>query len=329
MSALFQTTKNVFRRLFVQENSIRASILAALLIGLGVMTRGIAISPSNVGNILLQSATRGIASIGQTFVMLTAGIDLSIGGLALMGALFASKLMTERVDEQILTFTTPLSVTVLIAILVGLGVGAVNGSLIARLRIPAFIVTLGMWLIARSTALVISEGHTVLGVPRRFAFFGQSKLAGVPVPVIILIVAIVIAYYVLNHTKFGRNVYTVGGNPVSAFLSGINTKQVLLVVYMISGFLAVVAGLLILSRNMMGTNSMVYGLELDSIAACVVGGVSLFGGRGSLAGVVLGVMIIGVINNGLIILKIDPALQDLVKGGIIFAAVAANSFRRR
>ena len=318
----------VAKRLFRHENAVLVVILVIMVAVMAGLTGGRSISLTNVRNVLLNSATRGVAAVGQAFVILTAGIDLSVGGLALMCALLGAKLVTER-PEHLLAYPAPLSLAIPLMLLTGVGIGAVNGTLVSRVHVPPLIVTLSMWIMSRGGGLIISEGHHIMGIPRSIAFFGQGYIVGVPVPVITFIVIAVVAYFVLNYTTFGRSVYVVGGNPVSAHLSGINVPRILFSVYLISGFMAAVAGLITLSRNLMATNLMVSGLELDSIASVVVGGVSLFGGRGNLIGVVIGVIIIGIISNGMIVMAIDPALQELVKGSVIFAAVAADTLRRR
>jgi ribose/xylose/arabinose/galactoside ABC-type transport system permease subunit len=320
--------RNIARRIFRHENAVLVIILVIMLAVMAGITGGRSIDPTNVMNVLLGSAARGVVAIGQAFVILTAGIDLSVGGLALMCALLGAKLVTER-PEHLLAYPAPLGLAIPLMLLTGLGVGLLNGSLVSRVHIPPLIVTLGMWIITGGGGLIISEGHHIMGIPRSLAFFGQGYIGPIPVPVVVFIVAAVIAYFVLNYTTFGRDIYAVGGNPVSAYLSGINVPRILTSVYIISGFMAALAGLITLSRNLMATNLMVSGLELDSIASVVVGGVSLFGGRGNLIGVVIGVIIMGVVNNGLIVMAIDPTLQQLVKGSVIFAAVAVDTLRRR
>jgi putative xylitol transport system permease protein len=185
-----------------------------------------------------------------------------------------------------------------------------------------------MWILSKGGGLLISMG-SIYSLPRELAYIGQGTILGIPVAILILIIIILAAYVILNHTPFGKSVYAVGGNPQAAYFSGIKTKNIILSVYMISGTLASLAGVILLSRTLVATNVMAKGLELDSIAACVLGGVSLRGGRGTLVGVILGVLIIGTISNGLIVLALDPKLQDLVKGGVIFIAVAIDSLRKR
>jgi len=313
--------KKVANRVFRHENGVLLIILIALVAVLGIMTHGLTVSKGNITNILVQSSTRGIAAIGQLFVILTAGIDLSVGGVALFAGVLGAKLMSGTVGF-------PTSVIALMFI-VPIGVGAASGALVSRAYIPALIATLGMWRILDGGAYMINDGSTIRNLPDSINQFGTGVIGGVPVPVIFFIVIAVIAYFILNHTTFGRSIYATGGNPVSAWLSGVNTKRVIHMSYIISGFLAGVAGLILMSRVMCGSMTLGTGLEMDSIAAVCVGGVSLSGGRGSLIGAVIGVIIIGVINNGMNVFALNPALQDITKGAIIIAAVWVDQIRRR
>lgn len=313
--------QDIARHFIRNESSVLALILASVMAGLGGMTRGATLTISNISNIWLQSATRGIASIGQLFVLLTSGIDLSVGGLALLVTVVGAFLASGQTS-------LPVEVIALM-LLIGVGIGAVNGALVSRVPMPALIVTLGMWQITRGCAFEVCKGVTYRHLPDALAFFGQGYIAGVSVPVIIFVSVAVVAYFVLNYTTFGRSIYAVGGNPMSAWLSGVNVRNVRFSVYIISGFLAALAGFITMSRVMSGGMNTVAGLELDSIAAVCIGGVSLMGGRGTLLGAMIGVMILSVINNGMNVLVVDPAAQDIAKGAIIVGAVAVDYWRRR
>jgi ribose/xylose/arabinose/galactoside ABC-type transport system permease subunit len=309
------------RRFIRHENGVLVTILIGLIVALGGMTRGGTLTLGNARNVWLQSSTRGIASIGQLFVILTAGIDLSIGGVALMGAILGASLMTGKTG-------LPLG-DIAIMLLFGLAIGAANGALVSRVPMPALIATLGMWQMTDGGAFIICRGRTIHLLPEAVNVFGGGEVAGVPVPVIIFISVAVVAYFVLNYTSYGRSVYAVGGSPVSAWLSGIKVPNMLFSVYVISGLMGALAGLILMSRTMCGGMNTVMGLELDSIAAVCIGGVSLMGGRGTLLGAVLGNMILGVVNNGMNVGALSPAYQDVVKGAIIITAVAIDYRRRR
>lgn len=316
-----QRAKRFIRRIVAHENGVLVIILVALVAGLGSVTKGTLLRTENVMNILLQSSTRGMGAMGELFVILTGGIDLSIGGLALM---------TSMVGASMMTGTTSFPIGPLAAmLLVGAGFGAATGAAVSKIGMPPLIVTLAMWQVCDGISFLICKGRTIANLPEGMAFLGSGRVAGMSVPVILLIVVAIVVYLVLQHTTYGRSVYAVGGNRVSTFLSGINVTFTLFTVYIISGVLAAVAGAIILGRIGCASMAAATGLELDSIAAAVIGGVSLMGGKGNLIGVVIGSIIIGVINNGMNIMGIHAAYQSIVKGAIIFIAVAVDYLRRR
>jgi putative xylitol transport system permease protein len=313
--------QEISKRILRHENAVLVLILVAISAALAGMTKGFTISRENVRNVVLQSSTRGVASIGQSFVILTSGIDLSVGGLSLLCMILGASLMTH---------TTALPVAPIAAmLLIGVAIGASNGLAVSRTGMPALIVTLAIWQITQGVSFVITQGRTIGNLPAFISFVGQGNVAGAPVPVIIFVVTAVIAYLILNYTTFGRSVYAVGGNPGSAWLSGIKVKNILFYVYAISGFTAGLAGLISLGRLGSASMAAATGLELDSIAAAVIGGVSLMGGKGTIVGVVIGTIIIGIINNGMNALHVHPAYQSIVKGSVIYAAVAVDYVRRR
>jgi len=313
--------KGIVKRFFRHENAILMGILVVIIAALAIMTRGGTLTRSNISNVMVQSSPRGIAAMGQACVILTAGIDVSVGGVALIAAILGASLMTGQTSFPI--------VAIGVMLLVGLGFGALNGALISRVGVPALIITLAMWQIATGGGYLICRGRTIRHLPESLNFFGGGNIGGVPVPVIIFIAVAIAGYFLLNHTTFGRSIYAVGGNPVSAWLSGINVKNILHSVYIISGFLAAIAGLVIMSRVMSAGLITIVGLELDSIAAVVIGGISLMGGRGTLIGAVIGSVILGIINNGMNVLAVDPAYQDITKGIIIITDVTVDYVRRR
>ena len=319
-----EASRNFIRR----EYGILLIVLIALIGGMGVITKGKTIATANMVNVLLQSSIRGVASVGQAFVILSAGIDVSVGGVGLMCSVLGSALMTPTYLNII---GKPLSMyaAIPIMLLVGTSWGIANGSSVARIGMPALIVTLAMWEITKGAAFHICQGASVGYLPDNMAFFGSGTVAGVPVPIIIFIAVAAVGYFVLEHTTFGRSIYAVGGNPVSAWLSGIHVKNMQFLVYVISGFLAGLAAVVMTARVMSASMGSLAGLEIDTIAAVCVGGISLAGGKGSVIGAIIGVIIIGVVNNAMSVLGASPALQGIVKGVIIFTAVAADYLRRR
>ncbi len=268
---------------------------------------------ANAENILQQISVNGIIAIGMTLVIITAGIDLSVGSVLALSAVVAT------------SFAHPgkhwLIVPVLMGVIVGLACGTVNGLLIAKRRLAPFIVTLGMMTVARGLALVYTSGRPVNDLSDPYNEIGGGSFGPVPFPALIFLGAVLLGIFILHFTRFGRYVYAVGGNELAAKVSGVNTDTVLIGVYALTGALAGVAGIVLSSRVMSGPPATGAGSELDAIAAVVIGGTSLSGGIGSIAGTIVGVLIIGVMNNGLDLLDVSSYWQSIVKGLIIVLAV--------
>jgi ribose transport system permease protein len=308
--------------------------LLVLLVALNIATHGDFLAPGNVLNILRQIAVNAILATGQTFVIITAGIDLSVGSLiALTGVLMAGSLGVTH--AAILAF--------LIAVVVGIGVGglagAINAAPVVRFGLPPFITTLAMMLIARGLAFMYTNGRPIEIDNDAFNSLGTGLLLpglsrlvhipGIPVPVVIMIAVVLAASYVLGQTRFGRYVYAIGGNEEAARLSGINVSAVKLTVYVISGGLAGLASLLLAARLSSGIPQSGQGYELQSIAAVVVGGTSLMGGRGSIAGTFVGALLIGVLYNVMNLLNVQSYAQEVVLGAVILVAVLLDELRKR
>ena len=311
------------------ENAILFLALLAVVFIFAILSEGLSIRGANITNILVQSSIRGVASVGQAFVILTAGIDVSIGGIGLMCAVLGASLMTAAPHLNLIGHPLSVFLGVPIMLLAGAAWGSINGFSVARIGMPPLIVTLAMWGIATGVAFLICGGRSIPQLPDGLTSFGQGEVAGIPVPIIILVVVAVIGYVVLNRTAFGRSVYATGGNPVSAWLSGINVKRVYFAAYVIAGLLAGLAAVIMVGRISSASMQTLSGLEIDVITAVCLGGVSLAGGKGSLVGVMIGVLLIGVINNGMSIMGAAPAVMSIVKGSILFAAVAADYIRRQ
>lgn len=324
-SALRKYSSTIFRN----ENFTLGVILGVLIGVFGVMTRGLSLSRDNALNIMLQSSMRGVASVGQALVILTAGIDVSVGGLSALVACIGGALMTP-LPGYVGPF--PVGASLMLMLLAGAGLGAISGLFVSRLRLAPLIVTLAMWQITRGAASVVSKEESMY-LPEAMAFVAHQSIGGVPIAVFILVGAIILGYFVLNHTTFGNSVYAVGGSEASAWLSGIKTRNILFWVYVISGFCAAIAAIVQVSR-VMSASPVIWGitgleLTIDSIAAVVIGGISLFGGKGSIIGVLLGVLIIGVLNNGMNLAGLNIFTQYLLKGGVILVAVGVDAWRRR
>ena len=278
---------------------------------------------SNGMNILLQISVNLCLSIGMTLIILTGGIDLSVGAiLALSGAVAAGLLkhgLTLAWLGVQLQFT-PFG-AVLAGIAVGLALGWFNGTAITRFKLPPFVATLGMLSIARGLTMLWTGGFPVTGLGPKFGFMGAGFWLGVPMAVWICAGLVALFYVVSVHTTLGRYIYAVGGNERAAAYSGLNVNHIKVWVYTLGGALAGMAGLLVTARLDSATPNAGLGYELDSIAAVVIGGTSLSGGRGSVLGTALGCLIIGVLNNGLVLLDVNAFWQQVIKGAVILLAV--------
>jgi ribose transport system permease protein len=286
---------------------------------------------ANQRNILLQISVNLCLSIGMTLVILTGGIDLSVGAiLALAGAVAAGLLKNGLVLKNfgvVLQFT-PFG-AIIAGILTGLALGLFNGFVITRFRLPPFVATLGMLSVGRGLTMLWTGGFPVTDLGQRFGFIGSGMFLGIPMPVWISAALVVLFYVVSRRTTLGRYIYAVGGSERATAFSGINVDRVKLWVYALGGALAAVAGLVVTARLDAADPKAGLGYELDSIAAVVIGGTSLSGGRGSILGTVLGCLIIGVLNNGLFLLDVSPFWQQVVKGFVILAAVALDKMGAR
>lgn len=310
------------------DNFLRFLLLIALVVGFGLATDGATYSVRGLTNILLQASVTGVAAVGQLFVILTGGIDISMYGVGVLASVVGAATMTSRFDLNILG-GEPLAVPfgVALILLVGMAAGAVNGLLVARLRVPALIATLGTWQIGYGLAQLVGGGYTITDLPPELAVIGQGSLFGIPFPVIQMFVMFGIAWFVLNHTTFGRSVYAVGANPASAYLSGIPVKRVQFLVFVIAGLMVGLAAVSIESRMMVASVRTLSNLQIDAIAAVAIGGVSIYGGRGTVLGVLLGVLILAVIDSGLGSFGASTEVQNTVKGVIIIAAVSIEYIR--
>jgi len=279
-------------------------------------------SVGNVQNILLQTSINSLLAVGATLIILTGGIDLSVGSILGFAGIVAALLGKAPGPG-------PFLVALAAGVGTGLVLGAINGLLVAFVRIPPFVVTLGMMSIARSLAFVASQGQPISDLSNEFLAIGQGSLFNIPYPILISIVTFVIFGIVLARTRFGRYIYAVGGNEEAAIVSGVDTRAIKLAVYSLSGLLAGLGGVVLSARATAGISTNGEGYELTAIAAAVIGGTSLSGGRGSLLGTVAGVLIIGIMVNSLDLLNISPFYQGLIQGTIIIGAVAIDAIANR
>nr|WP_329514942.1 ribose ABC transporter permease [Pseudomonas moraviensis] len=270
------------------------------------------LTSANLENIARQVSINAIIAVGMTCVILTGGIDLSVGPvMALSGTLTAALLVAG----------VPGPIAVIAGLALGAAFGIGNGIFVAYLKMPPIIVTLATMGIARGLGLMYTNGYPISGLPEWFSVFGRGELLGMQYPIVIMILVYILAYILLQHTAIGRYIYAIGGNEEAVRLSGVRAPRYKLLVYGISGFTAAIAGLVLTSRLMSGQPNAGVSFELDAIAAVVLGGAAIAGGRGAILGTLVGAMLLGVLNNGLNLLSVSPYVQSVIKGAIILLAI--------
>jgi ribose transport system permease protein len=282
----------------------------------------------NFFNVMRQVSVNLCISVGMTLVILTGGIDLSVGSVLALSGAVAAGLMKNGIALEgpgiFIGFT--FWGCILVALLIGAILGAFNGLMITRFKLPPFVATLGMLTIARGLTMLYTKGFPITGLGKGFSYLGTGWFAGVPMPVWIAIVVVIIFAFYMKKTRNGRYIFAIGGNEKASLLSGIKVNKVLLLVYIMAGLLAAVAGLLVTARLDSAQPNAGSGYELDAIAAVVIGGTSMSGGKGSIAGTVVGALIIGVLNNGLVLLNVSPFWQQVIKGFVIIGAVILDKY---
>jgi ribose/xylose/arabinose/galactoside ABC-type transport system permease subunit len=275
---------------------------------------------NNIFNIMKQVATLGIASVGFTYVLITAGIDLSVGyQISLINVVCAILMVNMGVSWPI---------ACLIGILLGTLIGTLNGFIITKTGVAPLIVTLAMMTILHGLSFLVSKGLPIFGFPRAFSNIGQGNLGPIPIPLIFLIVIIFIGNFILSKTIYGRYFYALGSNVEATELSGVNVNRVRIIVYSLCGFFNSIGALLMLSRLSSAQSSIGSGFEMDVITACVLGGVSITGGKGTVKGAAIGVLIIGVLDNGLLLLNVSEYIKLVIKGSILLFAVIYDTMSK-
>lgn len=275
----------------------------------------------NLSNIVVQTTVSAVIAIGMTFVIITAGIDLSVGAVAALAMVLGVKLMVGS--------GLPWPLAVAFGTLIGGMCGLANGALVTLARLAPFIATLGMMSAARGLVFIVTGATAVFGVPSSFRFLGQGTIGPIPFPLICLIVLALAAHILLTRTRLGRYAYAIGSNPEAARLSGIPIRRYLVAVYALQGVLAGFGGMIAASRVVSGQPNFGLGLELDVIAAAVIGGASLFGGEGTIVGTLIGAFLIALIRNGAVLLDVNIFYQSVIIGLVIWLAVFWDQFRRR
>ncbi len=277
------------------------------------------LSVLNWTNILRNAVFIFIVGAFSTYVLVSAGLDLSVGSVFVVGALAVANLLFAGV---------PIWLAIIVAVAFGVAAGLVNGVLVNYVQIPSFIVTLGMLYVARGLATFVTGGRPIAPLPDEFNAIGQGDIFGVPLLIVYAVVIGVVAHVILESTPFGLALRAIGGNREAARVAGINVRRISVAVYVLSGASAAFAGMLMSARLGSGQPSVGTGFELQVISAVIIGGTSMFGGIGSVSGTALGALVLSILANGLILLRIDPTLQNVMVGCIIVAAVAIDQFRR-
>jgi ribose transport system permease protein len=300
---------------------LESLVVLAVLCALMTVLSSAFLSVSNILNILLSTSVFGVLAIGMTFVISSAGIDLSVGSiLALSGVVGA--ILTSNLG-------LPWWIGILGCLAAGALTGAINGFLITKGAIPPFIVTLGMLGVARGVALVLSDGVSIYGLAPEITWLGQGRPFGVPVPVIVLLLTALVAHVVLAHTRFGTYAQVIGDNESAARAMGVRVERMKVLLYTLSGLLSGLAGLLFAARINSGEPTAGISYELTAITATILGGTNLFGGRGSVAGTLIGALIMGVLQNGLNLLAVRPFYQQIAIGAVLILAVWLDRINSR
>ena len=307
-------------RRFLSKNVILIALIVMCAI-LAILNKRF-LTASNLLNVLIQNTTVGVVSVGMTFVIITGGIDLSVGSVvALCSALGAGMMKSAGI---------PWGFALLGMVIIGTVIGFAQGLLISKVKMPAFIVTLGVMGIARGLTMVYMQGMTISGLPTDMQFMGNGYFGGViPCAVVILVVVFAVGFYLLRYTSFGRALYSLGGNREATELSGINVHRVETMAYTFNGMACGVGAIVLTARLGSAITTAGEGLEMDAIGAAVIGGASLAGGRGTMVGTLLGVLILGVLNNGMNMLNVDPFYAEAVRGAVILIAVLIDTLRKR
>ncbi|MDE2572642.1 MAG: ABC transporter permease [bacterium] len=315
--------------------AVVGGVLIVFLALVTTFTHGAFLDPGNLVNVLRQITYNAVLAAGQTFVIVTAGIDLSVGSLvSLCGVVMAMAANALPFHGIVLV-----GVVLLIGAAVGAIAGYINALPVVRLGLPPFITTLAMMLMARGLAYKLSHGRPIalnsdafntIGIGFTLRGLGHLlQMPGIPVAVLWMAVVLIVSGIVLARTRFGRYVYAIGGNPEAARLAGIPTRGVVTAVYVISGICAAIASLLLMARFQSGSPQTGYGFELTVIAAVVVGGTSLFGGSGTIAGTFIGALLIGVLNNVMNLANVESYTQDIALGAVILLALILDQLRKR
>ncbi|MBE7721587.1 ABC transporter permease [Lacrimispora indolis] len=303
------------KRLINQINIYRSVLILLVICIFAAFLSKSFLSVSNLFNVFKQVTVAGIIGCGMTFVILTGGIDLSVGSILGFAGVVASGVLASTGNTLLAVFT---------AVAIGITCGIVNGFFISQCGIPPFIATLGMMTLLRGCVLIYTKGSPIPVKIDSYKFIGKGTVLGVPVPVIILIALFLLAHYILTQTSFGRSIYAFGGNREAARLSGISVKKTEWMAYIINGLLSGIAAVVLTARLGSAQSTSGQGIEMDAIAAVILGGTSLSGGTGFVLPTVVGAMIMGIIDNILTLMNVNPHATNIVKGAVVLIAVLVD-----
>jgi len=312
--------KTSTKKFFSIENIGIYLFLVALIIFFSLMTRAF-LTFSNFMVILRQVSIIGICAFGEAFVLISGGIDLSIGSVVALSGVIAATLSK--------FFGIPIPLAFIVGITAGGSAGLLNGILVTKAKIPPIIVTLGTLTIIRGLAFIVVGGVTIFGMPVNYRVLGRGYVGFIPIPILIMIIVFAILFLILNNLNFGRHIYAIGSNEEAAIISGINVNRTKIMVYVLCGLMAGLGGAILSSRLDSGQAATAQGLELDVLTAVVLGGVSIAGGKGRLESVFVGVLIFGILANGMVLLNIQHFYQLIIKGVVLLFAVGLDMLRKR
>ncbi|MCU1685145.1 MAG: transporter permease [Amycolatopsis sp.] len=300
-----------------------AGVVGAVVVAFAVFSLGNAnfAGVSNLQTMGVDLAQYGLLALGVSFVIITGGIDLSVGSVVALSGVWSAWLNVHA--------GLPDLVAIAVALLTGTVIGLLHGLSVTILGVPPFVTTLVTLVAARGAALALTQGFPIDGIGATFTNIAQSRLAGIPAPALLFVGACVVAWFFLERTHFGRQLYAVGGNPEAARLAGIRTRRRIVLAYVVSSVLASAVGVLVTARLTVGQPSVATGWELNAIAAAVIGGISLSGGVGRVLGVAFGAILLVCINSGLVILHVSPYYQQIVLGAVLAVAVVTDRLRAR
>lgn len=295
-------------------------ILAFVIVFFSIM-RPVFLTPGNLTNVLQQVVIYGIVATGVTFVMVSGGTELSVGGQVACNGLLMAAMMNY--------WNIPVPVAILAGMLVGFLIGCVNGAIAAVLHVTPFVITLCTMLILNGLALVVTNGYPIYDLPESFLWFGQGWIGPIPVSVIVLAIVVIVGWFILSKTYFGRKVYALGGNQEAARLAGINTTKMRILVYGLCGFFTSIGTIVMLARTNTASATAGSTYQFDCMTAICLGGITFGGGSGNMINTLTGVMIIGVLANGLILMGVNSNMQQVIKGCLLLFAIAMDAIQKR